>query len=49
MNEITYDKRIFSYWIELDEIRREKGMPPVPMKGFVPNVAEPRKQKRWYE
>ena len=45
----TYDKRIFSYWLELDEIRREKGMPPVPMKGFVPNVAEPRKQKRWYE
>ena len=45
----TYDKRIFSYWLELDEIRREKGLPSVPVTGFVPNVSEPRKQRTWQE
>ena len=45
----TYDKRIFSYWLELDEIRREKGLPSVPITGFVPNVSEPRKQRTWQE
>ena len=45
----TYDKRIFSYWLELDEIRRSLGMAPVPLTGFVPNVTEPAKQSRWDE
>ncbi len=45
----TYDKRIFSYWLELDEIRRSLGMPSVPLSGFVPNVTEPAKQKNWYD
>ncbi len=45
----TYDKRIFSYWLELDEIRRSLGMSSLPLTGFVPNVTEPRKQKRWDE
>ena len=45
----TYDKRIAFYWLELNEIRRELGMDEAPMEGFVPNVSEPRKQRRWDE
>jgi len=30
-------------------VRREYGMPSVPLTGFVPNVTEPRRQKRWDE
>ena len=45
----TYDKRIFSYWLELDEIRKSYGLGSVPLTGFVPNVTEPRKQRRWDE
>ena len=45
----TYDKRIYSYWLELDEIRRSLGLPSLPLTGFVPNVTEPRKQRSWHE
>jgi len=45
----TYDKRIAFYWLELNEIRKEYGMAPAPLEGFVPNVTEPRKQRRWDE
>ena len=45
----TYDKRIAFYGMELNDIRREKGLPPVDFEGFVPNVTEPPKQKRWDE
>ena len=45
----TYDKRLAFYWLELNEVRREYGMEPVPLTGFVPNVTEPRKQRRWDE
>ena len=45
----TYDKRIAFYGLELNGIRAEKGLDPVAFTGFVPNVAEPRKQRRWDE
>ena len=45
----TYDKRIFSYWLELDEIRRSLNLPSLPLTGFVPNVKEPKKQIHWYD
>ena len=45
----TYDKRIAFYGLELNGIRAKKGLDPVAFTGFVPNVAEPRKQRRWDE
>jgi len=45
----TYDKRIYSYWLELDEIRRSHGLPSLSLTGFVPNVTEPKKQARWFD
>ena len=47
--EYTCNKRAAFAWAELNDVRREYGMPPVPLTGFIPNVAEPRKQKRWDE
>ena len=43
------NKRAAFAWQELNDVRREYGLPPVPLTGFVPNVSEPRKQKRWDE
>jgi hypothetical protein len=34
---------------ELNDVRRAYGLPPVPLTGFVPDVAEPRKQRYWSE
>ena len=45
----TYDKRLAFYWLELNEVRKRYGLEPVPLTGFVPNVTEPRKQRRWDE
>ena len=47
--EYISNKRAAFAWSELNDVRREYGMPPVPLTGFIPNVAEPRKQKRWDE
>ena len=43
------NKRAAFAWQELNDVRGEYGLPPVPLTGFVPNVSEPRKQKRWDE
>ena len=43
------NKRVAFAWRELNDIRREKGLPPAPLAGFVPNVVEPRKQRYWSE
>ena len=43
--EYVSNKRAAFAWAELNDVRREYGMPPVPLTGFIPNVAEPRKQK----
>ena len=43
------NKRAAFAWQELNDVRHEYGLPPVPLTGFVPNVSEPRKQKRWDE
>lgn len=45
----TYDKRIAFYWLELNEIRAARGLGPVEIEGFVPNITEPRKQRYWDE
>ena len=45
----TCNKRAAFAWQELNDVRREYGMPPVPLTGFVPNVSEPRRQSRWDE
>ena len=47
--EYISNKRAAFAWAELNDVRREYGMSPVPLTGFIPNVAEPRKQKRWDE
>ena len=46
--EYTSNKRAAFAWEELNDVRREYGMPPVPLTGFVPNVTEPRRQ-RWFD
>ena len=46
---VASNKRAAFAWQELNDVRREYGLPPVPLTGFVPNVSEPRKQKRWDE
>ncbi|MCQ2389867.1 MAG: hypothetical protein MJ240_00470 [Kiritimatiellae bacterium] len=45
----TNNKRSAFHWLELNDVRATYGLPPVPLTGFVPNVAEPRKQTRWDE
>ena len=47
--EYTSNKRVAFAWQELNDVRSEYGMPPVPLTGFVPNVAEPRRQRYWDE
>jgi hypothetical protein len=47
--EYTTNKRAAFAWQELNDVRREYGLGPVPLTGFIPNVAEPRKQKYWDE
>ncbi len=43
--EYTCNKRAAFAWLELNDIRKGLGLPPVPLTGFIPNVAEPRRQK----
>jgi len=43
------NKRAAFAWQELNDVRREYGLAPVPLTGFMPNVAEPRRQKYWAE
>ena len=43
------NKRVYFAWEELNDIRGELGLPPVPLTGFIPNIDVPRKQKRWDE
>ena len=45
----TVNKRSAFHWLELNDVRREKGLAPVPLTGFVPNVAMPRRQRYWSE
>ena len=45
----TVNKRSAFHWLELNDVRREKGLVPVPLTGFVPNVAMPRRQRYWSE
>ena len=47
--QYTCNKRAAFAWQELNDVRHEYGMPSVPLTGFVPNVAEPRRQKYWSE
>jgi len=45
----AYNKRLGFAWLELNEIRKAYGLAPVPLTGFVSNVAEPRRQNYWSE
>jgi hypothetical protein len=47
--EYTCNKRAAFAWLELNDIRKGLGLPPVPLTGFIPDVAEPRRQKYWSE
>ena len=47
--EYTCNKRAAFAWLELNDVRKGLGLPPVPLTGFIPNVAEPRRQKYWSE
>ena len=47
--EYVSNKRAAFAWQELNDVRSEYGLGPVPLTGFIPNVAEPRKQKSWDE
>lgn len=47
--EYTCNKRAAFAWLELNDIRKGLGLPLVPLTGFIPNVAEPRRQKYWSE
>ena len=37
------------HWLELNDVRRENGLPPVPLTGFLPGVEMPRRQRYWSE
>ena len=45
----TNNKRSAFHWLELNDIRKEYGMEPVPLTGFKPGVEMPRRQKYWSE
>ena len=45
----TNNKRSAFHWQELNDIRKEYGMEPVPLTGFKPGVEMPRRQKYWSE
>lgn len=47
--EYACNKRTAFAWLELNEVRKGLRQPPVPLTGFIPNVAEPRRQKFWSE
>ena len=47
--QYTCNKRAAFAWQELNDVRLEYGLAPVPLTGFVPNVSEPRRQRRWDE
>ena len=47
--EYACNKRAAFAWLELNEIREKLRQPPVPLTGFIPNIAEPRRQKYWSE
>ena len=45
----TNNKRSAYHWLELNDVRRELGLPEVPLTGFAPGVALPRRQRFWSE
>ena len=45
----TNNKRSAFHWLELNDVRRENGLPPVPLTGFLPGVEMPRRQRYWSE
>ena len=45
----TASKRSACAWEELNEVRAERGLKPVPLTGFVPNIVNSRRQVRWDE
>jgi len=45
----TNNKRSAFHWLELNDVRCELGLAPVPLTGFEPGVKEPRKQNHWAE
>lgn len=47
--EYTNNKRSAFHWLELNDVRAEYGLPPLPLTGFKPGVTEPSKQKRWFD
>jgi hypothetical protein len=47
--EYSCNKRATFAWLELNDVRKGLRLPPVPLTGFIPNVAEPRRQKYWSE
>jgi len=47
--EYACNKRAAFAWLELNDVRKGLGLPPVPLTGFIPDVAEPRRQKYWSE
>ncbi len=45
----TNNKRSAFHWLELNDVRREYGLAPVPLTGFQPGVEMPRRQRYWSE
>ncbi len=45
----TNNKRSAFHWLELNDVRREYGLAPVPLTGFLPGVRKPRRQWHWDE
>ena len=43
------NKRVYFSWQELNDIRRERGLGPVPIDGYVPGVDRPGKMEKWYD
>ena len=43
------NKRVYFAWRELNDIRREKGLGPVPIDGYVPGIDCPAKMKKWFD
>ena len=43
------NKRVYFAWQELNDIRREQGLAPVPIDGYVPGIDRPDKMKMWYD
>ena len=43
------NKRVYFAGQELNDIRREKGLGPVPLDGYVPGIDCPDKMKNWFD